>query len=78
MSKELKIKIHKMLDNIEDETVLNQVMEEVAFYATKRDITDDLTPVQLKELDKAIAEADNKETISWNDFKKEMSEWRKK
>jgi hypothetical protein len=36
-----------------------------------------LSPGQLKELDKAIEEADNKETISWGDFKKEMKEWKK-
>ncbi len=67
-----------MLEEIEDETVLNQVMEDVAFYATKQDIVDKLTPAQLNELDKAIEEADSKETISWDDFKKEMNEWRKK
>ena len=44
----------------------------------KKDIVSELTPSQLKELDKAIKEADKKETISWDDFKKEMNEWRKK
>jgi len=67
-----------LLDNIEDEAVLNQLMEEVTFYSTKKDITDELTPAQLQELDQAIEEADKKETIPWNDFKKEMNEWRKK
>jgi hypothetical protein len=37
-----------------------------------------LSPGQLKELDKAIKGADNKETIPWNDFKKEMRKWKKK
>ena len=53
-------------------------MEDVAFYATKTDIVDELNSTQLKELDKAIKEADNKETVSWNDFKKEMKEWKEK
>ncbi len=78
MSKEVKTKIYQLLDNIEDEAVLNQLMEEVTFYSTKKDITDELTPAQLQELDQAIEEADKKETIPWNDFKKEMNEWRKK
>lgn len=78
MSKSVKTKIYQLLDGIEDEAVLNQVMEDVAFYATKKDIVDQLAPDQLKELDKAIKEADNKETISWSDFKKEMKEWKKK
>ena len=77
MSKAVKTKIYQLLDGIEDEAVLNQVMEDVAFYATKKDIVDQLAPDQLKELDKAIEEADNKETISWGDFKKEMKEWKK-
>ena len=63
-----------MLEGIEDESVLNQVMEEVAFYATKKDVVDELNTDQLNELDKVIAEADNKETITWDDFKKEMNE----
>jgi hypothetical protein len=78
MSKAVKTKIYKLLEDIEDEAVLNQVMEDVAFYATKKDIVDELNATQLKELDKAIEEADNKETIPWNDFKKEMKEWKKK
>lgn len=78
MSKAVKTKIYQLLEGIEDEAVLNQVMEDVAFYATKKDAVDELNAKQLKELDKAIEEADNKETISWDDFKKEMKEWKKK
>ena len=66
------------MDGIEDEAVLNQVMEDVDFYATKKDIVDQLIPGQLKELDKAIKEFDKKEYITWGDFKKEMKEWKKK
>lgn len=35
LSKAIKTKIARMLEDIEDETVLNQVMEDVAFYTTK-------------------------------------------
>ncbi len=78
MSKDVKAKIYRMLDDIQDETVLNQLMDDVAFYASKKDIVDELTPEQLSELKAAIKEADNDESISWADFKKEMHEWRKK
>jgi uncharacterized protein YicC (UPF0701 family) len=78
MSEKPKSKIYRMLEDIEDDTILNQVMEDVAFYATKKDIADELTPAQLEELDEAVKEADNKETITWDEFKKDMSEWRKK
>ena len=76
MSKIVKTKIYQLLESIEDEGVLNQVMEEVAFYGAKKDTVDELNGSELKELDKAIEEADNKETISWHDFKKEMKEWK--
>ena len=78
MSKVLKSKIYQLLEGIDDEAVLNQVMEDLAFYASKKDIVDELKTEQLSALDEAINEADNKETISWEDFKKEMTEWRKK
>ena len=56
MSKAVKTKIYQLLEGIEDEAVLNQVMEDVAFYTAKKDAVDDLTANQLKELDKAIEE----------------------
>jgi hypothetical protein len=75
MSKAVKTKIYQMLEDIDDEKVLYQVMEEVAFYATKKDIVDELNPEQLKELDDAMAEADKNESLTWDEFKKEMNEW---
>ncbi len=79
MSKAEKSKrIYELLKGIEDEVVLDQVMEDVAFYADKKDIVDNLNADQLKDLDKAIEEANNNEAVSRDDFKKEMVEWRKK
>lgn len=77
MSKAIKSKIYELLDNIHDDKLLNQVMEDIAFYASKVDITDELSAAQKKELDDAILEADKHETIDWSDFKKEMNEWKK-
>lgn len=77
MEESVKSKIYKMVEDIDDENVLRMVMEDVAFYADKQDVTDELSEDQLKELDKGIKEADNKETIDWSDFKKEMGEWKK-
>jgi hypothetical protein len=36
LSKAVKTKIYQLLDGIEDEAVLNQVMDDVAFYAKKK------------------------------------------
>ena len=78
MSKEVKSKIYQLVDAIEDENILQMVMEDVAYYASEKDITDELTKEQVKELDEAIFEADNNETINWSDFKMEMNEWKKR
>ena len=78
MSKEVKSKIYQLLDSIEDENILQMIMEDVAYYASNKDIIDELSEQQLKELNRAISEADNNETIDWENFKKEMNEWKKK
>ena len=78
MSKEVKSRIHLLIDSIKDENILQMVMEDVAYYAENKDITDALSKEQLTELDEAISEVDNNETISWDDFKKEMNEWKKR
>ena len=78
MSESIRTKINQLLNGINDETVLTQVMEDVTFYASKKDITDDLNPEQRNDLRVALNEADNNQTISWDDFKKELNEWRKK
>ena len=78
MNEEVKSKIYQLVDSIEDENVLQMVMEDVAYYASNKDIIDELNEDQLKELNEAISEADNNETIDWEDFKKEMNEWKKR
>lgn len=78
MSKEVKSKIYQLVASIEDENILQMVMEDVAYYASNKDITDELNKQQLKELDEAISEADNNETTEWADFKKEINEWKKR
>ena len=78
MSKEVKSKIYKMIDSIEDEKTLQMVMEDVAYYTSGNEVADELTKEQLQELDEAISQAENDETIDWNDFKKEMNGWEKR
>jgi hypothetical protein len=78
MSKEVKSKIYELINSIEDENILQMVMEDIAYYASNKDITDELSGEQLKELDEAISEVDNNETTDWDEFKKEMNEWKKR
>ena len=78
MIKEVKSRIYQLVDSIEDENILQMVMEDVAYYANDKDVTDELTKEQLQELDEAISEADKNDTMDWNDLKKEMNEWKKR
>ena len=78
MAEDIKLKIIKILDGIDEENVLLQVMEDVAFYASEKDIIDDLSASQLEDIDDAINQANNKDVIHWNDFKNEINEWRHK
>jgi hypothetical protein len=79
---ELKQKLYKLIDSIDDEHVLNVLNEDIVPYvienrAKEPDKAEDaLTEEQLKELDEAIAEVDKGETITYEEFKKNMDEWR--
>ena len=79
---ELKKKLHELIDSIEDEHILSVLNEDIVPYVIENrskeadDVEDGLTEEQLKELDEAIAEVDRGETISFEEFKKNMEEWR--
>jgi hypothetical protein len=70
MNNEVKSKIYQVVNSIEDENVLQMVMEDIVYYTDKKGIIDELNEEELKELDKAISEADNNKTIDWEDLKK--------
>ena len=78
MAENIKSKIYRLLDTIEDESILQMVAEDISYYTEGKDIIDDLDADQQQELNEAIQEIDNKETIDWNDFVKEMSKWKEK
>ncbi|MEP6466761.1 MAG: hypothetical protein ABJB05_10670 [Parafilimonas sp.] len=78
MSSELKSKIYELIDSIEDKNILQIWTEDVAYYAEKKDIIDELNEERQKELEEAISEVDNNEIIEWKDFKNEMNEWKKR
>jgi methyl coenzyme M reductase gamma subunit len=78
--KQLKQELHKLIDSIEDEHVLNVLNDDIVPYviqnrAKEAEEEDDLTEDQLKELEEAIKEADRGETVSYGEFKKVMSRW---
>ena len=79
MKQELKEKLHQLIDELDNEAALNILHEEAVAYISQKDIVDDLTPVQLAELEEAIAEADRGEgLIEWSEFKQQMKQWKEK
>jgi ClpP class serine protease len=76
---ELKKELHLLIDNMEDEELLNMVKEDIVAYQTesKKDFDDlsDLTPEERKELEELATEDPDKDTITYEEFKKEMNEW---
>ena len=78
MHKDIKKEIHQLIDKIDDDEALNILREEAAIYAGKKDVIEDLTPDQLKHLDEAIGEDEKGETILYEEFQKQVDEWKKK
>jgi len=78
MNEDIRAGISRILDSINDENVLYMIKEDVAWYKGDKDILDELDDEQLADLEIGIKEADNNETVSWDDFKKEMGEWKKR
>jgi hypothetical protein len=81
---EIKAELHKKIDSIDDEHTLQVLNEDIVPYAIenrtkeKDEEEENLTPDEEKELDEAIRQADNGETISWEEFLNSTQQWRTK
>jgi len=79
MSKEkLKKELHELIDNMENEQLLNMVKEDIVEYQKRNiafDDLSDLAPDERAELEELANEDPDKDTISFDEFKKEISEW---
>ncbi len=76
----LKKELTKLIADTNDEELLSFVKEDMAFYKTTKDsdVTDDLSAKQLKELEELVAEPDEKDTITLQQFNKKTDKWRTK
>ena len=76
---ELKKELHKLIDNTEDEELLSMVKEDIVTYQTKAnknfDDLSDLSPEDRAELEELAKEDMHKDTITFEELKKEMNEW---
>lgn len=78
-NEKLKKELHALIDNTEDEELLNMVKEDIIAYHTesKKEFDDlsDLSPEDRQELEELAAEDPLKDTVSFEEYKKEMKEW---
>ena len=79
MSKEkLKKELHELIDNMENKQLRNMVKEDIVAYQkteTAFDDLSDLTHAERAELEELANEDPDKDTICFDEFKKEISEW---
>ena len=78
--KKLKKELHSLIDNTEDEELLNMVKEDIIAYQkeSKKEFDDlsDLSPEDRQELEELAAEDPLKDTVSFEEYQKQMKEWR--
>ena len=81
-NEKLKKELHALIDNTEDEELLNMVKEDIVAYQTesKKEFDDlsDLSPEDRQELEELATEDPMKDTISYEEFLKNIDEWRSK
>ncbi|MEO5944992.1 MAG: hypothetical protein ABIP30_12935 [Ferruginibacter sp.] len=75
---DLKKELVAYIENTNDEELLSLLKEDFVFYGKVKDtdITDNLTPEQLQELNELSAEDDLKDIQTLDAFKKATDKWR--
>jgi predicted transcriptional regulator len=74
--KELKEKLHRQIDELEDEAGLNMLYKAAAEYGkVDVDILDELTPAQLERLEESLRQADEGKTIPHEEVMKLCRAW---
>jgi hypothetical protein len=76
MSKEeLKQKIHRLVDEIEDENILNMLYEDAVEYKTSSDVEDELSEGQWAEIQIAMKQVENGETYTQKQVMQHFKKW---
>ncbi len=75
---DLKKELVSYIENTNDEELLSLLKEDFVFYGKVKetDITDNLTPEQLQELNELAAKDNQKDTQTLDEFKKATDKWR--
>ena len=76
---EIKQNIHSLIDNVEDETVLEQLQEMIKYMATEGTTNwNSLSEAERKSIEEGLKQLNNGEKIDYEDVKKKYPEWLKK
>lgn len=75
---DLKKELVSYIESTNDEELISLLKEDFVFYGKVKetDITDNLTPKQLQELNELSAEDNLKDTQTLDEFKKATDKWR--
>lgn len=63
MTEDIKSRIYRLLDAIEDEHILQMVAADITYYTADKDITDCLDAAPQREWNEAMPEGDNNRII---------------
>lgn len=78
--KEIKQELHKLIDNMEDEELLNIVKEDIVAYQRKAkenfDDLADLSTEDREEIEELATEDPKKDTITEEEFIQHIHKWR--
>ena len=76
MSKEeLKQKLHRLIDEMEDEQALNMLYEDAVDFKTSADVDDELTDEQWTEIQEAMKEVESGETYTLEQVMQHYQKW---
>ena len=77
MSKEeLKQKLHRLIDELDDEQALNFLHEDALDYKKASDVEDELSPEQWAEIAEGIRQVENGEIITREEMAEKFKQWR--
>lgn len=78
-TKKLKEELHTLIDKTENDEILNMIKEDLVAYQTKEKEFDDLSDLcdeDRIEMEELINEDPIKDTITYEEHKKNIAEWR--
>ncbi|KAB2837473.1 hypothetical protein F9K50_10980 [bacterium] len=77
--KERKEQLIRQINEIKDEHALEMLEESLSYFTNQsKDITDGLSPADLKDLETLVNEPDDKDVVSLEEYRKATARWRTK